>query len=171
MKTLIISYSFTGNNEKIAKKIAKILGAELCVLEEMKNRNVFTIVLDVLFNRTPLIKEIEKNLGHYENLIFVAPVWFGKIATPLRQLLKELKGKNENYSLVTLSAGADGNKNPNLEKELIKRTGLAPKSVINPLISEILPANPKPSRLQLDAYRVPDTVAEGIAEKVVSMLN
>lgn len=170
MKTLIISYSFTGNNGKLAKKIAQTLNADFSVLEEKKNRTVLTILFDVLFNRTPSVKELEKQFELYENLIFVAPVWFGKIATPLRALFKDLNGKIENYSLITLSAGADG-KNPNLKEELIKRTGLVPKIVINPLISEILPANPKPSRKQLDAYRLSDTDADDLVKRLLSELN
>ena len=171
MKTLIISYSFTGNNGKLAKKIAQKLSADFSVIEEKKNRTVLTILLDLLFNRIPSIKEFEKQFELYENLIFVAPVWFGKIATPFRVLFKELNGKIEDYSFVSISAGTNGEKNSNLEKELMQRTGLMPKAVINPFISEILPANPKPSRKQLDAYRLSDTDADDLAKRVLSELN
>ncbi len=169
MKTLIISYSFTGNNGKLAQKIAQHLNADFSVLSEKKKRTVFTILFDVLFNRIPSIEETEKQIDQYEHLIFVAPVWFGKIATPLRALFNDLKGKTEKFSLVSLSAGADG-KNPNLEKELINRTGLIPRAILNPLISELLPANPKPSRKQLDAFRLSDAEADDLANKVITQL-
>ena len=159
MKTLVISYSFTGNNGKLANKLAQSIYADYSVLKENNRRTIFTILLDVIFNRTPKIIELENHINQYEHLIFVAPIWFGKIATPLRALFKELNGKTNNYSLITLSAGYDG-KNPNLEKELIKRTGLEPIAVLNPIISEILPSNPKPSRKKLEAYRLSDTAAD-----------
>ena len=91
MKTLIISYSFTGNNGKLANKIARILDADYTVIKETKNRTLFTILIDLLLNRIPPIKKLEKQFELYTNLIFVAPIWFGKIATPLRALFKELK--------------------------------------------------------------------------------
>ncbi|MFB6341938.1 flavodoxin family protein [Saccharicrinis sp. FJH62] len=170
MKTLIISYSFTGNNGKLAKKIARGLNADLIVVEEKKKRTVMTILFDVLFNRIPSIDEPEKSMDMYEDLIFVAPVWFGKIATPFRALFMDLKGKSKSYSFISLSAGANG-KNTDLEKELIERTGSMPKMVINPLISEILPANPKPGRKQLEAYRLTDSDADGLVKGVLNELN
>ena len=169
MKTLIISYSFTGNNGKLANKIARILDADYTVIKETKNRTLFTILIDLLLNRIPPIKKLEKQFELYTNLIFVAPIWFGKIATPLRALFKELKGEKINYSLVTLSAGADGT-NPNLEQELKKWTRVEPKVIINPLISEILPKDPKPSRRKLDAYRLSDTDVDKLAKRIVNEL-
>ncbi len=167
MKTLVIYYSFTGNNSKLAQKIAMSINADIKEIKEKKNRTILTILLDVLFNRIPTIKDFDIQFELYENLIFVAPVWFGKIATPLRALFKELNVKIEVYSFVSISAGTNGEKNSNLEKELMQRTGLMPKAVINPLISEILTANPKPSRKQLDAYRLSDTDAHDLVKRVL----
>lgn len=171
MKTLVIYHSFTGNNSKLAQEIAMSINADIKEIKEKKNRTILTILLDVLFNRIPTIKDFDIQFELYENLIFVAPVWFGKIATPFRALFKELNGKVVVYSFVSISAGTNGEKNSNLEKELMQRTGLIPKAVVNPLISEILPANPKPSRKQLDAYRLSDTDADDLVKRVLSELN
>ncbi|MEE4197296.1 MAG: NAD(P)H-dependent oxidoreductase [Bacteroidales bacterium] len=170
MKTLVISYSYTGNNEKLAKKIAQQLKAELTILKDMKKRTVFTILFDVLFNRIPRMEKTEKQINDYEHLVFVAPVWFGKIASPLRTSFKQIKGMPKNCSLVTLSAGADG-KNQNLENEFIKRTGLKPGAVINPLISELFPDGQKPDRKELDAYRLSEKDAATIVKKIINELN
>ena len=53
MKTLVISYSFTGNNGKLANKLAQSIYADYSVLKENNRRTIFTILLDVIFNRTP----------------------------------------------------------------------------------------------------------------------
>lgn len=171
MKTHVISYSLTGNNEKLAKKIANALQADFSAIEEKNDRNYFTIVLDILLNRTPTLKNIKIPLEHYDHIIFVAPVWLGKIATPLRALLKQLKGKAKEYSFVSISAGADGKENPNLEKELTKRTGITPDFVINLLISNILRDTPKPTGKQLDEFRLSDADAGILAETVLKRIN
>jgi hypothetical protein len=169
MKTSIVYCSFTGNNAKLAKAIAQKLNADCIEVNETRKRTVFTIVLDVFFNRTPKIQNIENQLDQYDYLIFVAPVWFGKIGTPLRAVFQYIKGENKTISLVSLSAGADGI-NPGLESEIAKRTGTAPKVVINQLIIDLLPADPKPNRKMLDEYKISDDEAEMLAEKIIRQI-
>lgn len=169
MKTLVVCYSFTGNNGRLASALASTLNADLEELQESKKRNVLTILLDVLFNRTPKIQKPQKQLENYDHLIFVAPVWFGKIATPLRSVFQNLKDKAANISLIALSAGTHG-VNPNLEKEIKQRTGIAPKTVINPLVTELLPSTPKPSPKDVDAYRITANDAHTVTERIVSQL-
>jgi hypothetical protein len=170
MKTLIIFYSFTGNNATLAKAIARKLDADCIELKEIQKRTVFTIVLDVFFNRTPKIQNIENQFDQYEYLIFVAPVWFGKIRTPLRAVFQHMKGKNKKLSFVSISAGADGI-NPGLESEITKRTGSAPKIVINQLIRDLLPADSKPNRKLVDEYKISEEEAEMMANNVFNQLN
>ena len=153
MKTLIISYSLTGNNATLAKGLGEHINANHYEVKELKKRNTFTIILDLLFNRTPKIVQPEADLLAYDHLVFVGPVWLGAVASPLRQLLCELKGSETPYSFVSISAGADG-ANTKLEADLMKRTGQKPAVVINPLITDLLPKTPKPSRKDLDAYRL-----------------
>lgn len=169
MKTLVVSYSFTGNNARLAEGIARQTGADWTKINEKKQRNVFTIVLDVLFNRTPKIEVPMVSHEAYQRLIFVAPVWLGKVASPLRAVFKRWKGKVPEYAFVSISAGADG-KAPQLEPELSRRMGLKPVKVVNPLIHHLLPEEPKPSRKELDAYRLKGDEAETIVREVVNEL-
>ena len=169
MKSILLYYSYTGNNAKITKAISNVLQADCVEVKEIKKRTVFTILLDVVFNRTPKIFGIDKHIDSYENLFFVAPVWFGKIATPLRAVFRNLKAKDVRITLIALSAGADG-VNPNLDKELLERTGIKSAQVINPLLSDLLPKNPKPSRKVLDSYKISDTEAEAIVANFANKL-
>ncbi len=169
MDTLIISYSHTGNNGTIARDLAHATGAEHHELQEIKGRNVFTILLDVVFNRKPQILPLQTNLSRYNTIIFVAPIWFGKVASPLRRVFSNLNGNAGSYAFVSLSAGPGGKKQP-VTKELTRRTGKKPQAVINPLISEILPSKPTPTRKQLDEYRISEDDANQIVQHVVREL-
>jgi hypothetical protein len=169
MKTSIVYCSFTGNNAKLANAIAQKLNADCIELKETRKRTVFTIVLDVFLNQTPKIQSIENQLDQYEYLILIAPVWFGKIGTPLRSVFQYIKGKNKTILLVSLSAGADGI-NFGLESEITKRTGTVPNVVINQLISDLLPDDPKPNRKMLDEYKISGEEADVIAEKMLNKL-
>jgi flavodoxin len=166
MKTLIIYYSYTGNNAKLAKAISNKLNADCIELKETRKRTTVSILLDIVFNRIPKIQNIDRDIIDYEYIIFVAPIWFGKIGTPLRRAFQKLKNTNQNISLVTLSAGYDGI-NSKSEKEIVKRTGITPKALINPLLSELFSANPKPTRKTLEEYKISQAEAEKMAEKIV----
>ena len=170
MKTLIISYSFTGNNSKLANIIAESINADFEQLEEKRKRTILTILLDVIFNRTPKVKEPKIAFEQYEHIIFIAPIWFGKIASPLRIMFENLKKTNKNFSFISLSSGADG-VNPDLEKELIQRTGIKPQTVINPFIREMLPVNPKPSRKEINTYKISLDEANEVVNKIITELN
>jgi hypothetical protein len=65
MKTSVISYSLTGNNEALAHSLAAALQAEHVRIAEVRQRTIGMIVLDMIFNRTPHIqfpiKEIVQN--------------------------------------------------------------------------------------------------------------
>ncbi len=169
MKTLLIVYSFRGNNKKLAQALANGLNAEMIEIKEKKNRNVLTILLDVVFNRVPEIFELEKQPEDYEHLFFVAPVWFGKIASPLRSVFSTIKDKEITISLVSISAGNHG-VNSNLSKELKQRTGLSPKWILNPLITSFFPSTQKPKASDLDQFRLSDIQAEKLANEFISSL-
>ncbi|PLX12503.1 MAG: hypothetical protein C0598_05825 [Marinilabiliales bacterium] len=163
MNTLIVSYSYTGNNETIAKGLAHRIGADHIAIAEQSKRSLFTIVLDIVFNRTPKINDISQSLNKYDNFLFIAPVWLGKVATPLRNCFKTLKNKIDNYSFVSFSASGNNSK---LGEELFDLIGKEPKVVLNPLIIDLFPANSKPSHKDLNSYRLGDNIANKIIENV-----
>jgi len=170
MKTLVISYSLTGNNSILAGKLAEKLGADHIEIEEYGKRTVLTTVFDVIFNRTPRIEFNATLAKMQEHLVFVAPVWLGAVASPLRGAFSKMRDGMPGYTFVSFSAGADG-PNPDLEKDLRKRTGKKPQSVINPLITDLLPAEPKPTRKELDAYRLKGEIVDEIAENVFRLMD
>ncbi len=110
MKTLIVYYSYTGNNEKLALELQKKLDCSLLKIEELKRRTWFTIALDLVFNRTPAIKTTPCRLAEYDHVICVAPIWGSKIASPLKTFLNSEKDKIKSYSFLSLCQGTEKQK-------------------------------------------------------------
>jgi hypothetical protein len=153
MKIIVISYSLTGNNEALAKSIAEEFSAEHIKISELKHRTMGSIILDLIFNKTPQVQPIPDRLENYDMILFVAPVWIGQVATPLRTYLKHLKTNPCRYAFISISGGADG-ANPKLAGELKKRVGKEPIALIDLHIADLLPSDPKPTREDTSAYRL-----------------
>lgn len=153
MKILAVSYSSTGNNEALAKSVAEEFAAEHLIITEMKSHTIGSIVIDMIFNRTPQVQPLPEELGHYDLILFFAPIWMGKVATPLRMYLKYLITNPCRYAFISISGGADGD-NIKIADELKKRTGKEPVALIDLHIVDLLPSDPKPVRKDTSAYRL-----------------
>lgn len=156
MKIKVINYSYTGNNRILATKIASELSAELITLEEKSERHNGKILIDLLFNFTPKLKDFNiECLDENDLVIFVGPIWMGKVATPLRECFKKLKNKLTKYAYFSLSGGASGSGfNSNIDNELTKRLGKAPDVVLDQHIARLLPSNPTPTRYDTGSFRL-----------------
>lgn len=159
MKTIVISYSLTGNNETLAENISSELAAEHIKITELKPRTVGTIMLDGLFNRTPQVTpapdQIVNEAGNDDLVLFVGPVWLGKAASPFREYFKKLKNKPLKYGYISISGGAL-NPNPKLSLDLKKRTKKEPAALIDMHIADLLPPVPKPTMNDTSSYRLND---------------
>ena len=169
MRTVIVSYSNTGNNRAFARDMAAILPADHVEVTESKSRSMATIVLDVLFGRIPKVAAPDVDLGAYDLVVFVGPVWMGRVASPLRAWFKAVGLAVRRYAWASVSGGADG-PNPNLGGELTKRLGKAPVAVIDAHIADLLPPEPKPTRKVTMAYRISDGESRQFAEQAVTEL-
>jgi hypothetical protein len=169
MKAAVISYSLTGNNEKLARSLAESLAAEHISIAESKRRTSGTIALDVMLNRTPKITIPAVRAEEYNLVTFVGPVWMGHVATPFRACFRQLGPKIDEYAFVSISGGADG-PNPKLAAELTKRLGKEPAALVDLHIADLLPPDPKPTRNDTMGYKISEEQARVLAEKVVSAL-
>jgi multimeric flavodoxin WrbA len=153
MKIAVVSYSLTGNNEALANSVAEEFSAEHMKITKPKPRTMGSIILDLIFNRTPQVQPIPERLGKYDLILFFGPIWIGQVATPLRAYLKHLKKNLRRYAFISISGGADG-PNPKLAGELKKRVGTEPVALIDLHIADLLPSDPKPTREDTSAYRL-----------------
>jgi flavodoxin len=128
MRPLIVYYSYSGNNRTLALYLQKKLQCDAMAIQEYRPRKKMTIFLDVFLHRTPRISNPERSLQDYDQLILVAPVWAGRIATPLKTYLLQQYDAIRSFSLITVCGGHAGQREK-LNAELIRLTGKDPDTV------------------------------------------
>jgi flavodoxin len=116
MKNLIVYYSLTGKNEKVALKLKEIMNCEIEQIVEPVNRHGFLMFFkngfDALMKKTAKIEPIKSDIKSFERVIFLTPVWAGNLPPAARSFLMENKDKLKN--LVFISACGMGKKNEKL---------------------------------------------------------
>ena len=138
MKTLVIYYSYSGNNEVLARSLQEKLNCDLIKIEEIDRRSGFTIFLDILFHRRPDLKTLYIPYYVYSQVIFVAPVWASRIASPLESFLTKEAKHITNYSFITLCGRADEIQEGRISKQLAAISGRKPRGVLELSVNELL---------------------------------
>ncbi|KAA5539962.1 flavodoxin family protein [Adhaeribacter rhizoryzae] len=154
MKNLIVFYSFSGNNRLLAQHLQKMLDADLREIVEPSPRTGFRILLDVLFRRTPKIIAPVIDWQQYNHVFLIAPIWAGRIATPLKAFLRLSKQHLLHYSFISL-CGSGHNKK--LRKELTQLTGMEPEFILELLVNDLLPPEKKNKIKYTSGYKVQPT--------------
>ncbi|HEY0898211.1 MAG TPA: hypothetical protein VGD90_02710 [Sphingobacteriaceae bacterium] len=171
MKVIVIYYSYTGNNEALAKELQRRLACSIWKIEEVHRRRGITIFLDILFRRKPKIRKPAIQLSRFHYVILVAPVWAGKIAGPLKTFLELEAGQISKYSFITLCGGA-GNTHLSTELEnlLQKKPLLITELSVNKLLAPEKRDKVKYTsgyRLQEGDLKVFDAEIKGFMQSVV----
>lgn len=152
MKTLVCCYSNTGNNELIAKKIAEKTGAELEMIsfpkKDMKGAAMIHISLI-----PPKVPELKKDVTEYDHVVFVTPTWMGRVARPMKQVMKKNRKKIKSYSLISFCGGALG-RNEKLKGTTAKLMKSSPRSFSELIINDIMPAEKKDQMKETSAFRL-----------------
>lgn len=169
MKVTVVSYSFSGNNESLATGIAEKLKSEHIRIDEDGRRGFLKIVLEVALNWAPDVHPKPEALHTSDFIIFVGPVWMGKVATPLRPYFSYLKRHPKRYAFVSISGGAAG-PNKHVPKELKERTGKAPEVVVDFYLADLMPAHPKPEIKDTLKYHLRHSDAQKLIEIAVKKL-
>lgn len=151
MKTLIAYFSFSGNNEVLAKELQTLLGCDIYQITELRKRVGISILFDIIFKRNPKIKKTDIQINQYDHIIMVAPIWGGRIANPLKSFIKQEKENIKEYSFITL-CGAGGNKH--LADELTRLTGKKPVSIRELAVNDLLPVERKDKIKYTSGYKV-----------------
>ncbi len=129
MKTLIVYFSFTGNNKTLADAMGKDLRADVLQITEPKKRAMFRIMLDMLFNRFPKINELSIPWEQYDHILLLAPIWNYLIANPMKTFIRKNKTYLKNYSFITLCSGRE-TQNEKIAKQLKRLAAYAPQTII-----------------------------------------
>jgi len=175
MKPIIIVYSYTGNNKKLAVKIKDKLNCDILSIKEHKKRRMISIFLDLIFNRQAKLTEYQIP-DNYDVFILVAPIWVGKLPSPMRTFLHKEKNRIHNYFFISINGGNE-NQSEKIAHEL---SSIIQKNCINVTelsINQFLPTK-KQKANQILKYRVSDndlnqykTEIDAFIEKIKSKSN
>lgn len=152
MKTLIVYYSFTGNNAILAAHLKERLHADLYGIAEVRQRTGATIFWDMLFHRSAKIRTPSPD-GPYDRLIVLGPVWNAGIASPVRTFLKMERGRFSEYAFVSVCGGRAGQEEK-IARELTEAAGKAPVSVNLLSLNDLLPEARKRERKKGISYKI-----------------
>ncbi len=167
MKSVILSYSHTGNNDALARSVAGELSVEHLKITETAPRTMGKIMLDMLFNRTPAVSPDSATLQQYDHIILVGPVWMGQPAAPLRSYFNYIKTAQKKYSFASISGGSI-NPNPKLALHLEKRTGSKPVAFIDQHISDFLSSGNKTTAKETMDYHLNEEELKKLTNEVVA---
>lgn len=123
MKTIILYYSYSGNNELLAEELKRRTGADTQRVFEVKRRGFLIMLLDFIFGLRRKVKPSYLPLKDYDRVIMIAPIWWGRIASPMREFIKMERANIRNFSFITF-CGAAGNQR--IEQELTRLLGTKP---------------------------------------------
>ena len=137
----------------IALELKIMLNCNILRINEIRKRTGFSIFLDIFFNRTPRIEDYEEKIKDYDHVILIAPVWAGKIATPLKSFLLKEKNNIRRYSFITVCGGSQDQK-IKIENELTRLVGKKPVVVTELSIRDLLQSNQKNNIKNVSAYRL-----------------
>lgn len=101
MKILIVYYTWSGNTEKIAKTIHKLVGGDIVELEPERpypssyNATVQQAKKEIKEGYRPALKTKVENIHDYDVIFVGSPNWWGTIAPPVVSFLTQydLSGK------------------------------------------------------------------------------
>ena len=105
MKTIVVYYSRKGSNRFLAEKIA---GRLSCDMEEIRPRSdAFSLILT---NISTGIKKMKHDIGAYDRVILVGPVFMGRFIHPLRSFVTKYAGQINQLVFVTCCGSSDEKK-------------------------------------------------------------
>lgn len=93
MKALVVYYSLGGSTELIARKISRMLGADLFKLElEIKPcttgyLRLFVIAKQVYLKEKPKLSSWPLTLEGYDTIFLGSPIWMGTMAPAMRSYI------------------------------------------------------------------------------------
>ncbi|PKM49700.1 MAG: hypothetical protein CVV02_14595 [Firmicutes bacterium HGW-Firmicutes-7] len=129
MNILLVYYSHTGNNEKLAFELRDQIGCDIYKIEEKKKRKTLHILFDFLCKHDAELVESNIDLRKYKIIILVAPIWGSKIPSPIRAFIEREKSYLNKYFYVSICNGEEGQKEK-IENELYSIIQVKPIQVL-----------------------------------------
>lgn len=125
-KTLVVSYSFTGNADRIAAALVKEIKADQIKIEPAQKgidyaANNYSIGSDLVGEirqkpdsaaSYPKIDPVKVDWSQYSTVIIATPLWWSNMAAPMQTFLfengKDMSGKKIGLIVTSASSGISG---------------------------------------------------------------
>jgi hypothetical protein len=153
MNYVVIYYSHTGNNRNLALDLQRRLDCDCIEVREARPCSRLTILLDILFDRRPKVSWPACDFSAYNMAILVAPIWTGRIATPLASFIRHEKDELPDFAFISLCGGL-ADQQVSIAQELVQLTGRPPQLVNQLNVNELLPPEQRNRARYSAAYRV-----------------
>jgi flavodoxin len=167
MKPVIIYYSHSGNNQKLAMELQEKIACDMFEIKEKKKRKNISIFVDFLMKRHSRLAPIDFDVSDYGPVLLLAPVWAGKIAAPMRTFIE--REKLPDYSFITLCSGAAGQREK-IAAELDALTPQKPTAVAELWINNLLPEEQRNKIKYTSSFRVEKQHMQQFEEDINSFI-
>lgn len=127
MKRLIVYFSRSGHNKKIAEDLSKMLAADIEEIVDKKPKGFMMSGYQSMNKKITEIAKVKYRPSDYEQIIVVAPMWFGGIPPALRTYAEKFLS---NINIALASVSGNGFKNKHLVNDFARDFNLK----ISPLV-------------------------------------
>ena len=132
MKALVVYYSRSGNNHKIAGEVAKALGADIERLKEKADRSGSVGYMkagrDSMKKRPAELEPVGNDAANYDVVVLGGPVWAWAMNPPVRTYA--LQNKDRFRKLAVFSTGGAAQFAQNAIDDLRSVTGISPVATL-----------------------------------------
>lgn len=170
MNTLIVYYSFTGNNHKLAKYMQEKLNCDVLNLEETKKRTIFKILVDFIFKRKAKLKYYYIAPADYDMVILISPIWCGELPSPIKTFVSQEKQNIKKLSHISLCAGGEKQR-AKTEVSLNKLWGKKPTTVQEIEIKKFLLPADNANVDKMLKFKLNDNQLNEVESEIVLFLN
>ncbi|NPV87975.1 hypothetical protein HPY42_00395 [Coprothermobacteraceae bacterium] len=120
MRTLIVYFSGSGNNKRVAEKLADLIKADIERLDDGQRRCFFRDGFQAATQKTVAIKQLTKDLDYYDDIVLVTPVWAGNLPAAVRTFLLNYKDRLLGKRVWLASCSGSGEDNKEIVNKAIK---------------------------------------------------
>lgn len=157
MKPLIIYFSRSANNEKLAMQLQQHLNCPVkVILETNRKRSNFSLFFNILLGLDTPIVTPDIPFQDYDWFILVAPIWAGRIAGPMQTFIRNNARYLKTISFATLCGGRPGQQEK-IFRQLARLTGKDPAGILELQLTELFSAKNPPSHAKAAGYQVQPT--------------
>lgn len=169
MKLAVVYYSLSGNNERFARDVSQALDAPSIEIKPRKPVKNSTIFWNLVSGSAPKCAPEPRTLANCDKLLFIAPVWMGMVAFPLRPYLRAARELNKPFAFLTIDGGSEKG-NPTLERDLLKRAGCEPEFMLEQQIYTLIPPDKAADYSASNPYRITDADERSLVETAIFTL-